>query len=396
MSTERSARAEAGAPDPAVATEHEPAPTREKIVGATGETRRERPGLPRLFLLGVGGAGLAYCIVFLQDLGSVIAPVFLALNLMVTAHPLHSALARRGVNRNVAAVVTGLLVLAVLGAFFAAIGWSVTQLVTTLPDYNEQFQNLLTSLTDQLAKIGVTPDTLLAQIQQVSPASTLSVITPVFTNLSTGAGLLTVLIAVVFFLTMDSVSIDHRLDLAQRYHPRFVGGLRAFSQGVRRYWIVSSVFGLISAVLDVIALMLIGVPLALVWGVLAFLCNYIPNVGFFIGLVPPALLALLALGPGPALVVVGVYMGLNFVVQSLLMPRFTGAAVGITATLTFVSLLFWSWVLGVLGALLAVPATLFVKAILINADPTARWANALIASDPMTYEDDTAQRDDAQ
>ncbi len=340
-----------------------------------------------MFLIGVGGAGLAYCIVFMQSLGSVVAPVFLALNLMVTAHPLHSALARRGVNRNIAAVTTGLVVLAVLAAFFTSIGWAITQLVTTLPEYNSQFQGLLTSVTERLATVGVTPDALLKQIQQINPSSALGVIAPVFSNLSAGAGLLAVMVGVIFFLTMDSVTIDHRLDLAQRYHPRFVGGLRSFSQGVRRYWIVSSVFGLISAVLDVIALMVIGVPLAAVWGVLAFLCNYIPNVGFFIGLVPPALLALLALGPVPALVVVAVYLGLNFVIQSLIMPRFTGQAVGITATLTFVSLLFWAWVLGVLGALLAVPATLFFKAILIDADPNSRWANALIAADPLTYED---------
>lgn len=394
MTTERS-EAEAEASDPAVATEYEPAPTDERIVGARVVEPDARPAgraesvasrLPRLFLLGVGGAGLAYCIVFLQGLGSVVAPVFLALNLMVTAHPLHSALARRGVNRNVAAIITGLVVLAVLAAFFVAIGWAITQLITTLPDYNAQFQALVTSVTELLGKIGVTPDALLTQLQQISPSSALGVITPVFANLSTGAALLTVLVGVVFFLTMDSVTIDDRLDLAQRYHPRLIGGLRSFSQGVRRYWIVSSVFGLISAVLDVIALTIIGVPLALVWGVLAFLCNYIPNVGFFISLVPPALLALLALGPVRALVVVAVYLGLNFVVQSLIMPRFTGQAVGITATLTFVSLLFWSWVLGVLGALLAVPATLFFKAILVDADPTARWANALIASDPLTYE----------
>lgn len=408
MNTDRSAEAEAAAPDPAVSTEHQPPPTEARIVGAatepphgasgaSGVSGAGTPGgagrgaLPRLLAIALGGAGLAYCVVFLQNLGSVVAPIFLALNLMVTAHPLHTALAKRGVNRSIAAVVTGLVVLAVLSLFFAAIGWAITQLVTTLPDYSTQFQALLTSITEQLARIGITPDTMLKQIQSVSPASALGVITPVFANLSTGAALLTVMVGVVFFLTMDSVTIDYRLDLAQRYHPRLIGALRSFSQGVRRYWIVSSVFGLISAVLDVIALRIIGVPLWLVWGVLAFLVNYVPNVGFFIGLVPPALLALLALGPARAIAVIATYLIVNFIVQSLIMPRFTGQAVGITATLTFVSLLFWSWVLGVLGALLAVPATLFFKAILVDADPGARWANALIASDPLTYADPDEQ-----
>lgn len=396
-------RAARSADDPAIATEFEPAPTDEAIVGASpkeptpptqevegekADRRGESPALPRLLVICLIGAGLAYSITFIQGLGGVIAPVFLALNLMVTAHPLHNALARRGVPRGFAAVVTGAVVLAVLAIFFTSIGWAITQLVTTLPEYKGQFDTLLKSVTDRLQTYGVTPDSLLEQIKQISPSNALGVVAPVFSNLSAGATLMTIMIAIVFFMTMDSVTIDHRLDLAQRYHPRLVGGLRSFAQGVRRYWVVSSVFGLISAALDVVALMILGVPLALVWGVLAFLCNYIPNVGFFLSLIPPALLALLALGPGNALAVVVVYLALNFVVQTLIMPRFTGQAVGITATLTFVSLLFWAWVLGVLGALLAVPATLFFKAILVDADPRARWANALIASDPLTFEVD--------
>ena len=225
---------------------------------------------------------------------------------------------------------------------------------------------------------------MLEELKKISPSNVLNYITPILTNVGGIASLLLVLVTVVFFLTMDSVTIDERLDLAQRYHPRFIGALRSFAIGVRRYWVVSSVFGLIVAVLDVIALYIIGVPLALVWGILSFLTNYIPNVGFVIGLVPPALLALLAKGPGAAIAVVVAYCALNFVIQSIIMPRYTGQAVGITATLTFFSLLFWAWALGVLGALLAVPLTLLAKALLVDADPKARWANALIASDPQT------------
>ncbi|WP_238705979.1 AI-2E family transporter [Serinicoccus marinus] len=138
------------------------------------------------------------------------------------------------------------------------------------------------------------------------------------------------------------------------------------------------------ALLDVIALVWLGVPLALAWGVLSFLTNYIPNIGFVIGLVPPAVVALLANGPVNALLVVVVYSVLNFVVQSLIQPKFTGDAVGVTPTITFISLVVWAWVLGPVGALLALPATLLVKAVLIDADPAARWVNAFLASNPDT------------
>ena len=349
--------------------------------------------IPRLLVIALGMAALAFAVMFLQELAGVIGPVFLALNFMIAAHPLHIWLVNHRVHRFIAATLTGTLVLLLLGAFFYSIVWSVTQLVVSLPDYSAQFNDLYQSALHQLNRAGVTESGILDQLRSISPSNVLNYVRPIVSNLGGIASLLLVLVTVVFFLTMDSVTFNDRLDLAQRYHPRFIGALRSFAVGVRRYWIVSSVFGLIVAVLDVLALWIIGVPLALVWGILSFLTNYIPNVGFVIGLVPPALLALLALGPAAAIAVVVTYSVLNFIIQSIVMPRYTGQAVGITPTLTFFSLLFWAWALGVMGALLAVPLTLLAKALLVDADPKARWANALIASDPQTciVEDDVAK-----
>ena len=121
-------------------------------------------------------------------------------------------------------------------------------------------------------------------------------------------------------------------------------------------------------------------PLAFTWGVLAFVTNYIPNVGFLIGLVPPALIALLDGGVGPAIAVVIVYVVINIVVQTLIQPRFTGDAVGISPTVAFLSLIFWAYLLGVLGALLAVPATKFVKSMLVDHSTSGQWFGAFLNS----------------
>ena len=117
------------------------------------------------------------------------------------------------------------------------------------------------------------------------------------------------------------------------------------------------------------------------WGVLSFLTNYIPNIGFIIGLLPPAVLGLAAGGWSDFLWVVVSYSVLNFVLQSVIQPKVAGDAIGVIPTVSFLSLLFWAWVLGPLGAILALPCTLLAKAVLIDADPNARWINALIASD---------------
>jgi AI-2 transport protein TqsA len=120
-------------------------------------------------------------------------------------------------------------------------------------------------------------------------------------------------------------------------------------------------------------------------GLLSFITNYIPNVGFIIGVIPPALLALLTGGPKLMVIVIIVYCAINVVVQSIIQPRFIGDAVGLSVTLTFVALVFWAWLLGPLGAILAIPLTLMCKAVLVDTDPQARWADVLLrasAKDP--------------
>ena len=123
-------------------------------------------------------------------------------------------------------------------------------------------------------------------------------------------------------------------------------------------------------------------PLPLLWGLLAFVTNFIPNIGFVIGLIPPAILALLDGGWQSMLAVVAVYCVLNVTIQTFIQPRYVGDAVGLSPTVTFLSLTLWTFVLGSLGALLAVPMTLLARAILVDADPSAGWARAFIGSTP--------------
>ncbi|MDP9145091.1 MAG: AI-2E family transporter, partial [Actinomycetota bacterium] len=111
---------------------------------------------------------------------------------------------------------------------------------------------------------------------------------------------------------------------------------------------------------------------------------YIPNVGFLIGLVPPTIVALLDHDPKTALAVVVIYCVLNIILQSVIQPRVVGTTVGLSATLSFLSLIVWSTILGGVGAFLAVPASLFVKALFVDVDPSLRWLTPLLSSSPST------------
>ena len=114
--------------------------------------------------------------------------------------------------------------------------------------------------------------------------------------------------------------------------PRIAEALGHFAWGTRQYLLVTTVFGLIVAVLDTIALAILGIPLAITWGLLSFITNYIPNIGFILGVIPPALLGLLTGGPKLMVIVIVVYCVLNTVIQSVIQPRFIGDAVGLSVT----------------------------------------------------------------
>ena len=183
---------------------------------------------------------------------------------------------------------------------------------------------------------------------------------------------LLLLLFVVAFMALDAVGFSSRLSRVRRERPEVVGALDKFVAGTRSYLLVSTLFGLIVAAIDAGFLWLIGVPLPLLWGLLAFITNYIPNIGFVIGVVPPALLALLQGGPRLMVIVIVVYSVINFIIQSIIQPKYVADAVDLSLTLTFLSLIFWSFVIGPLGAVLAIPLTLLTKALLLDVDPATQ------------------------
>ena len=340
---------------------------------------------PRMLVIVLTLAGLVVVVQFVQGISQIIAPVFLGLNLVIVAYPLQSWLIRRGVHPVLGAATTVVVVGSVLAVVVGMLLWSVLELVTALPEYSVQFERIVQDVVGWLGTMGITPDMLNARLAQIDlqavSGTAVTALTAIATNIYAVVGLLATVVMGMFFLAMDSMAVERRVDLLNTARHELGRALMDFAHGVRRYWIVTTVFGLIVALLDVVALMAIGVPMVIVWGVLSFLTNYIPNIGFIIGLIPPALLGLMEGGWQAFLAVVISYSVLNFVLQSIIQPKVAGDAVGVVPTVSFLSLLFWAWVLGPLGAILALPSTLLVKAILIDADPGSRWVNSLIASD---------------
>lgn len=310
-----------------------------------------------------------------------IGPVFLALIIVVVASPVHGAMRRRGAPPLVAMLGLTAVAFGILLAILAALVWSTAELVGLLSSdsYTSQMSEIQDDATELLDRVGVTGDDLEEAVSRLDFGAVAGRISSALSSLLSLTSAIGLLVITLLFMVIDAARFDSNLAQVARERPEIARGLQQFARQTRSYFVISTVFGLIVAALDVAALFILGVPLALVWGILSLITNYIPNVGFVIGLVPPALLAYFEGGWRLALWVIAAYVVINVVIQSVIQPKIVGDALGLSATLTFLSLIFWGWVLGPLGALLAVPMTLLAKALLIDIDPTTRWAGPLIS-----------------
>ncbi len=339
-----------------------------------------RGALPRALVILIGAAAAVVVVAGIQATAWLIGPAFMALIVVIAVAPVQGWLTRHGWPGWATTLVVVLLVYAILLGLALGIIISLARLGTELPQYASKADGLVNSATAKLAEFGVGSE----QIKQAAGSLNLGKLAGVIgALLSSVAGLASnfvFLLALLLFLSVETGGAGDRIASIAADRPRIAEALGHFAWGTRQYLLVTTVFGLIVAVLDTIALAILGIPLAITWGLLSFITNYIPNIGFILGVIPPALLGLLTGGPKLMVIVIVVYCVLNTVIQSVIQPRFIGDAVGLSVTVTFVVLFFWAWLLGPLGAILAIPLTLLAKALLVDIDPQAKWADALLRS----------------
>ncbi|MFC4123313.1 AI-2E family transporter [Nocardia rhizosphaerae] len=354
-----------------------------RMPGQTTTPAPEAWSIPRGLIVLLAVAAAVVSIGGMKAFAGVIGPLFLALMLTIAVQPVQTWAQRRGWPAWAGMVLGFTAVMLILVGLGGALALSAFQLASQLPQYSDKLNELLDHLRDGLAAAGVSDEQIQKALQSIDVNKLVGYLDELLGGVLGVFSNLFFVVALLLFMAVDGMSIRQRMSVVTRERPAIAHALTEFALGTRKYLVVSTVFGAIVAVLDGGALWLLGVPLPLLWALLSFITNYIPNIGFIIGVIPPALLALLDGGPGLMIWVIVIYSVINFVIQSIIQPKFVGDAVGLSVTLTFLSLVFWSWVLGGLGAILAVPLTLLVKALLIDIDPSTRWVDVLIGA-PLT------------
>ncbi|SPL97453.1 unnamed protein product [[Actinomadura] parvosata subsp. kistnae] len=335
--------------------------------------------MPRALVILVGIAAAVVVLFGVREVASIAGPVVLALVLVIAVSPIRGWLDAKSAPTWLQVAVPFLLVVLVLLGMVGILTISATQLVSLLPTYTDQFDQLLADSERWAAAHGISNDVLNKGLQAFDPGRVLGLAQSLLGSLIGILSALFLIVVLLLAMSLDAPRTSRILTAGEGSRPQLVTALAVFAHKTRRYLIVSTVFGLINAILDMVALSLLDVPLPLLWGVLALIANYIPNIGFVIGLLPPAMLALLDGGVRTMLLVIAAYIVINVVTQSFILPKFLGDAVGLSTTMTFISLIVWTFVLGPLGAILAIPLSLLTRAVLIDSDPSAKWVQALVS-----------------
>lgn len=341
-----------------------------------GQLAADASGRGVRILLGLAGAVVVS--VGMHAIGDILAPTLLALVLTICAQPVRVWLIRHGTSTGAATGAVALTTFALLAAFAGLLIVALAQFVGMLPQYKDELEQIGAQFGAWLQSVGVGEQEVATIAQGFDPAKFLDVFTGIlggaFGLISFGVIVLTMLI----LMPADAAYTPTLLKQLQPTKPNLVYAVGGFAHSVRRYMVVTTALGIVQGVINGLALWALGVPAALLWAILAFLCSFIPNVGYFIALVPPLVFGYLTGGWGTVVAILIVYGLINAVVQSVVQPKVVGNAVALSQTLTFFSVLFWAVVLGPIGAILAVPLTLLVRAVLVDSDPRARvWRAAI-------------------
>jgi AI-2 transport protein TqsA len=294
----------------------------------------------------------------------VLNSILLAMLLTVTVVPAFDTLRRRGVSKGLAVVLTSVLLAGVLVVLLGALGLSGTRLIQVLPQYQDRAQSLREALERLLVSRGIEPERVLS-IDLVDPNRLLGLAAGFLQGLGRVLSQALLLILIVAFFLAEQGLRD------PTFHPG--GTAERVARDVRQYLVITALTGLGFALLVYLIMLLVGTDLALVWAVLAFIMNYVPNVGIILSVVPPVILTLLELGWQRAVVVLAGFLVLNFVVDNIVKPRFMKSGLDVPPIVGLLSLLVWAYLLGATGALLALPLTIAIRRVLLDAGLPVGW-----------------------
>lgn len=283
-------------------------------------------------------------------------------------------------------VPSGIAVLIVMAIMIIVIVLIGAQIGSSFSSFSDELPILQTRIREQVLQLSIVLShkgivlTNKFLLEYINPAA----IMKLTANLLTGLGsvlsdLILILLTVTFILLeVSSFPIKLRAVLGdpKQVFPQFT----KFAADMKRYMVIKTLINLLAGILIALWMYILGVQFPILWGFVAFLLHYIPNIGAAIAAIPAMLMALVQLGMGSVLLVAIGYIVLGFIIGNVIEPRLMGRKLGLSTLVVFLSLIFWGGLLGLIGAILCIPLTMTLKFAFESSEST-RWIAVLLGSE---------------
>ena len=323
---------------------------------------------------------------------AVLVPFLFAAFLALICGPPMFWLERKGLPSWAALLIVIVVILGIGSGLGVLVGKSLNAFTAALPSYQQRLEAQTAEVLAWADSWGIAvPDGAFEGI--VDPGQAMQLVGRVLSGLG---GLLTngFLIALtVLFILLEAASFPAKLRAAFGDSERALGRFDQIAVNVNRYLAIKTAVSLATGLTVTAWVAIIGLDFPLLWGLLAFLLNYVPNIGSIIAAVPAVLLAVIQLGFGSAGLVAAGYAGVNILMGNVVEPRFMGRGLGLSTLVVFLSLVFWGWVFGPVGMLLSVPLTMTVK-IALESSAETRWIAILLGSEAGVREEGAGREQD--
>lgn len=322
-------------------------------------------------------AAFVVVIAGIKTASPIIVTLLVALFVALVCAPLSIGLQRRGLPTVVAVLIVLFLLLSLIAGLSAVVGGSVNAFRAAIPAYEARLAEQLQSLWILAASydIPIDPDQLRQSINTSGIFSLLSNLLAALGGLLTNGFLI---LLIVVFILMEAASMPEKVRVAfQRDEREPFLAFAQFMTHLNKYLAIKTLVSAMTGVSAALWLLYLGVDFPLVLGLLAFLLNYIPTLGSIIAGVPAVMLAFMQFGPGVAGLTALGYVAINVGLGNVLEPRLQGRGLGLSPMVVFLSLIFWGWLLGLVGILLAIPLTMTAK-LAFEETPRYQWLAILL------------------
>ncbi len=335
-------------------------------------TQRNSPGNTILISI----ACLVIIIAGLKNSQDVVVPFLLATFIAILCLPVLNWLEKHRIPTaiNILLVISASLITGLLLALF--IGTSVHDFSLKIPTYQSQLRAETRELFVWLNHHGInlSPQFIL---EYFDPSAAMKVAGNTLTGLGSVLTDGFLIVLTVIFILVEASTMPAKMQLALHNPEQSFNQFSRVTSSVQSYLVIKTAVSLLTGISVTLLLVLLDVDYPVLWGLLAFMLNYVPNIGSIFAGIPPLLLAIVQHGMTQALLVILGYVMINIIVGNIIEPRYMGKRLGLSPLVVLLSLILWGWVLGPVGMLLSVPLTMIVK-IALEATDDLRWIAILL------------------